>query len=102
MFERNVPEGSLESWTLTTASTAKGSKFEASNRYFTSKRDAPNMESIPISPLVDPRGILESLKNGDFFHGEENEVCYYRVYEKASGGGKRYETTNQSRKHDTD
>lgn len=92
MFERNVPEASLESWTLSTGSTAEGIIFEASNRYFTSRRDAPDMESVPISALIDPNGILESLKKGDFVHGEENQVYYYRVHEKASGGGKRCET----------
>lgn len=91
MFERNVPEASLESWSLTTASMAEGTAFEASNRYFTSKRDAPDMEPVPISPMIDPRGILESLKNGEFVHGEENQVCYYQVHENASRGSKRYE-----------
>jgi len=83
MFDRNVPEESLESWALT-GSTAQGRVFEASNRFFTSKRDAPDMESVPISPLIDPHGILEALKKGDFLHGEENEVHYYRVHENAS------------------
>ena len=89
MFERNLPEASLESWTLATASTAEGSVFEASNRYFTSKREAPDMESVPIPQTIDPRGILEALKNGDFLHGEENQVYYYRVHENPSRGGKR-------------
>ena len=91
MFKRNVPEASLESWALT-ASTNQGSALEASNRYFTSKRDAPDMESVPISPLIDPRGILESLKNDEFLHGEENQVYYYQVCENDLRGSKRYET----------
>lgn len=91
MFDRNVPEASLESWALTTASTAQGSVFEASNRYFTSIRDAPDMEPVPISPLIDPRGILENLKKGEFLHGEENQVYYYRVHESTLKGTKRYE-----------
>jgi hypothetical protein len=89
MFDRNLPEASLESWALTRAT--QGSIFEASNRYFTPKRDAPDMEPIPISPLVDPRGILENLKKETFLHGEENQVYYYRVNENASTGIKRYE-----------
>ena len=92
MFERNLPEASLESWTLTAASTAQGRVFEASNRYFTSKREAPNMETVPISPVIDPHGILESLKSDELLHGEENEVYYYQVRENAMKGGKRYET----------
>jgi hypothetical protein len=90
MFDRNVPEESLESWALT-SSTGQGRVFEASNRFFTSKRDAPDMEPVPISPSIDPRGILETLKKGEFIHGEENEVYYYRVRENASQGSKRYE-----------
>ena len=92
MFERNVPEASLESWTLMTISTAQGRAFEALNRYFTSKCDAPDLEPVPISPLIDPHSILESLKNGEFLHGEENKVYYYQVHENALKGGKRYES----------
>ena len=91
MFDRNVPEASLEPWSLTAASTAQGSVFEASNRYFTSKRDAPDMEPVPISPLIDPRGILENLKKGEFLHGEENQVYYYQVNVNSLKGTKRYE-----------
>ena len=50
------------------------------------------MEPVPISPSIDPRGILENLKNlGEFIHGEENAVYYYQVRENASGSRKRYE-----------
>ena len=49
------------------------------------------MEPIPISPLVDPHGILENLKKDAFLHGEENQVYYYRVNENTSRGIKRYE-----------
>ena len=89
MFDRNLPEASLESWALTR--TAQGNVFEASNRYFTPKRDAPDMEPMPISPTIDPHGILENLKKGTFLHGEENQVYYYRVNENAPRGIKRYE-----------
>jgi hypothetical protein len=92
LFDRNLPEGSLEPWALGTASMAQGTTFEASNRYFTSKRDAPDMEPVPISPLIDPRGILEGLKKEELLHGEENQVYYYRVHESALRATKRYET----------
>ena len=95
LFDRNVPEESLESW-APTSSMAQGCVFEASNRFFTSKREAPDMEPVPISPLIDPRGILETLKKEDFVHGEENEVYYYRVRENASRRSKRYESTYHS------
>ena len=87
LFDRNVQEASLESWTLTTNSVAQGITLEASNRYLTAKRDAPDMPPVPISPLVDPHGVLEKLtKEGfGFLHGEENEVHYYQVHKTDTG-----------------
>jgi hypothetical protein len=92
MFDRNLPEGCLESWVLT-GSTAQGCVLEASNRFFTSKRDAPDIESVP---LIDPLGILETLKKGGFVYGEDNEVFYYRVHENGSQS-KTYEITHTIR-----
>jgi hypothetical protein len=83
---------------VTTASAVQGIVFEASNRYFTSKREAPDLEPIPISPLIDPHGILESLQNGELLHGEENEVHYYQVHENTLKGGKRYERNTPEQK----
>ena len=91
MFNQNIPEASLEPWVLTTASTTQGSIFEASNRFFTSKHDAPDMEPIPILPLIDPHSILNNLQKGEFLHGEEKQVYYYSVYKNASRSSKRYE-----------
>ena len=76
MFDQNIPKASLEPWVPTTASTTQGSIFEASNRFFTLKCDAPDMEPIPISPLIDPHSILNNLQKGEFLHGEENQVYY--------------------------
>ena len=90
MFDRNVPEETLEPWALA-SSTAQGCVFEASNRFFTSKHDAPDMDPVPILPSIDPCSILEALKKGEFIHGEENKVYYYQVRENASQGKKRYE-----------
>ena len=56
-----------------------------------SKCDAPDMEPIPISPLIDPHSILNNLQKGEFLHGEENQVYYYHVYENALRSSKRYE-----------
>ncbi|KAF8800970.1 hypothetical protein BYT27DRAFT_7227042 [Phlegmacium glaucopus] len=93
MFERNVEDASLESWVLP-KSTVQGRALEASNRYLTSKRDAPDMQPAPISPLVDPRGILEKLTKEGFLHGEENEVHYYQVHKNDAGGKTSVETVN--------
>ena len=87
LFDRNVQDASLEPWALTATCTAQGSMLKASNRYLTATRDAPNMQPIPISPLVDPRGILEKFtKDGfGFLHSEENEVHYYQIHKTDTG-----------------
>jgi hypothetical protein len=60
--------------------------LDASNRYFTPKRDAKNMNHIPFDRLVDPQGILENMTNAGYIHGEENIVRYYarRIEEDGS------------------
>ena len=50
-----------------------------------------DMESVPISPLIDPHGILETLKKEEFLHGEENQVHYYQVHENTLQSGRRCE-----------
>ncbi|KAF8810962.1 hypothetical protein BYT27DRAFT_7336378 [Phlegmacium glaucopus] len=52
------------------------------------------MQPAPISPLVDPRGILEKLTKEGFLHGEENEVHYYQVHKNDAGGKTSVETVN--------
>ena len=79
MFNRNVPEESLEFWALT-GSTVQGSVFKASNRFVTSKC---------VMRLTLNLSILETLKKGGFVYGEENEVYYYFICENTSGS-KRY------------
>jgi hypothetical protein len=51
--------------------------LDASNRYFTPKRDAKNMTHVPFDRLVDPQGILENMASTGYVHGEENVVSYY-------------------------
>ena len=87
LFNRNVQDGSLESWALTTTSVAQGRTFGASNQYLTAIRNAPDMQPVPISPLVDPRGVLEKLVKEGFglLHGEENKVHYYQVHKTDLG-----------------
>ena len=87
LFNCNVQDVSLEPWALTATCIAQGSMLEASNRYLTATHDAPNMQPIPISPLVDPRGILEKFtKDGfGFLHSEENEVHYYQIHKMDTG-----------------
>jgi hypothetical protein len=51
--------------------------LDASNRYFTPKRDAKNMAHVPFDRLVDPQGILENMATAGYVHGDENIVKYY-------------------------
>ncbi|KAF8230255.1 hypothetical protein L208DRAFT_1282863, partial [Tricholoma matsutake] len=86
LFNHNVEEVSLESWTLTTTpSIMQGNTLEASNRYLAAKRDAPTMASVPILASVDPRGILDKLTKEGFIYGEENEVRYYNIHNTSEG-----------------
>ena len=75
MFQRQYPQGKLESWN---PGTHRGcTTLEMSNRYFTPKRDAPDMEHIPFDKLVDPFGVLETMIESGYTHGEENKVRYF-------------------------
>ena len=87
LFDHNVQDMSLEPWALMATCTAQGSMLEASNQYLTATCNAPNMQPIPISPLVDPHGILEKFtKDGfGFLHSEENEVHYYQIHKMDTG-----------------
>jgi hypothetical protein len=74
-FNREFADGKLEAWTISTYSGYQA--LDASNRYLTPKRDAQNMEHVPFTEAVDPRGILEAMAKSDYVHGDENVVHYY-------------------------
>src|ERR1700734_3717792 len=59
MFDRNIQDTLLEPWSLSPSQDTQGRALDASNRYFTSKWDAPGAVSVPIPANIDPRGILE-------------------------------------------
>jgi hypothetical protein len=75
VYNRQFSEGRLE----TQHSSQYGDfvSLDASNRYFTPKRDAMNMTHILFDRLVDPQGILEKMASVGYVHGEENIVRYY-------------------------
>ncbi|KAF8879257.1 hypothetical protein BD779DRAFT_1407445, partial [Infundibulicybe gibba] len=83
MFDRQFPEGKMELWIVSTTDREQSS-IEVSNRYFTPKRDAPQMTRVPFPESVDPQGILESMTKAGYVHGEENEVGYY-TYSQEDG-----------------
>ncbi|KAF8811793.1 hypothetical protein BYT27DRAFT_7017840, partial [Phlegmacium glaucopus] len=90
IFDRNVQDTSLKSWSLSSSPITQGRALDASNRYLTSKRDAPAMVSIPIPATIDPRGILKKLTKEGFLYSEENKVQYYQVH-KSDEGTNRFE-----------
>jgi len=87
-FQRQFPDGKLENWN--TMMYKEHYSLDASNRYFTPKRDALTMEHVPFSKVVDPNGVLEEMARMDYIHGEENEVQYY-ICQSDGDGKKRYE-----------
>lgn len=74
-FERSFSEKKLQGWTA--GRFRQHQALDLSNRYFTPKRDAPGMEDRPFSEGVDPKGILEGMKQSGYIHGEENDVKYF-------------------------
>jgi hypothetical protein len=82
IFQRQLPESKLQNWSPGTFRDYP--TLELSNRYFTPKKDAPNLEHIPFHKNVDPHGILEAMAHEGYKHTEENAVSYYarRVDEK--------------------
>jgi hypothetical protein len=60
--------------------------LDISTRYFTSRYDDPLGQQIEFDPMVDPKGILASISNSKYFHGEDNKVLFYVL--KPSGDEK--------------
>jgi hypothetical protein len=52
---------------------------ELATRYFTSRQDDPTGLPLDFDQTTDPKGILTSMVNGKYFHGEDNRVKYFRM-----------------------
>jgi hypothetical protein len=59
--------------------------IQLDNRYFTSRRIAPNERPVVLDPVIDPSGALRSLIDNDWAHLEENRVKYYERVNKQTG-----------------
>ncbi|KAJ7137599.1 hypothetical protein C8R43DRAFT_955509 [Mycena crocata] len=59
-------------------SSSFGPTFNASNRLFTSKNDAPTEQDNPFLFGVDPLGALAKVKGSDLIHAPENMVRYFK------------------------
>ena len=84
MLARQMSEGSMEPFTF--GQVRQFNTLDISTRYFTSRYDDPLGQQIEFDPMVDPNGILASMPNGKYFHGEDNKVLFYIL--KPSGDEK--------------
>jgi hypothetical protein len=78
LFLRQFPDGKLGHWSPATHLGQPA--FDLSNRYFTPKRDAPQMEHIPFTETEDPHGILEGMAKSGYIRGEDNKVQYFTCH----------------------
>jgi len=65
------------------------STLNASNRYFTPRKDAQNVKELTFAHDVDPHGNLARLLGSAHVHLEENTVSYHKRM-----GDAKYATSN--------
>ncbi|KAJ4464549.1 hypothetical protein C8J55DRAFT_493881 [Lentinula edodes] len=82
-FSRHVPGLKI----MATKGTAEQPMLEMSNRIFTPKVEAPNMNPAMVNPEMDENGFIERINatNGMFVYREENIVLYGEERMDASG-----------------
>jgi hypothetical protein len=84
-YSRFVPENKLQANSIID-SYKEFTSIELSNRYFSSKKEAPNELHIPFTKELDPKGILERAMGTQFIRSKQNVVKYNRKIEKPTGG----------------
>ncbi|KAF9455479.1 hypothetical protein BDZ94DRAFT_1327548 [Collybia nuda] len=82
MISASMPEGYLQPWSPTQLNNHY--QINAHSRYFTSEKEAKNLDAIPFSSLVDPTGVLGRMASRDFVHTIDNEVQYL-IYTNRDG-----------------
>ncbi|KAH7907847.1 hypothetical protein BJ138DRAFT_1116335 [Hygrophoropsis aurantiaca] len=75
LLERLEPPGTVEKWKP--SDYAGFTAINLQNRYFTPKRFANGLPSIPFDDMNDSNRYLRSCNNPDFVHTEENNVEFY-------------------------
>ncbi|KAL0577385.1 hypothetical protein V5O48_004602 [Marasmius crinis-equi] len=75
---RNIKEGTEVELNCVDLAANGHPSLTLTNRYFTSKRLAPNETSIPFPPDVDPYRHLESLSGPEYIHTADNHVEYWQ------------------------
>jgi hypothetical protein len=77
LFSNEFKENDFEQWSPTMYKDMPS--IDASNRYFSAKKDVSGDDHIPFPQAVDPRSILKSLEGLDFVHAADNVVDYYKL-----------------------
>jgi len=74
---RQVTEGTMDRFEVNNLGQFDTVQF--TTRYFTSHRDDPLGTAIPFDRSMDPKGVVATMLNDSFFHGEDNQVLYYML-----------------------
>ncbi|KIM72485.1 hypothetical protein PILCRDRAFT_81820 [Piloderma croceum F 1598] len=96
LFNRQHKDDQLELWQPSAYEDSYG--IDASNHYFSARKDNPGSRAIPFLPMVDPKGTLTGLSSSmmNFVHTQENQVQYYE-YVADTSGIKGYESTDPNK-----
>jgi hypothetical protein len=81
ILSRQVPEGNMDLFQH--SDFLDHPAVDIGTRYFTSRRDDPMGPSAPFDDSVDPKGILASIVDGNYFYGSDNIVLYYLAHRKS-------------------
>jgi len=76
LFARAISEDKIQPNTII-GDLEEFSTLNASNRYFTPRKDAQMAKELPFHQDVDPYGHLTRLLGLSHVHIEENTVSYY-------------------------
>ena len=85
-FDRQFPEGLLDSWSPIHSTDSNLDRLDMSNCYLTPLRDVSGLvESVPFHKGVDPRNILRDMAKDNHIHTEDNYVEYFSSHRDSNG-----------------
>jgi hypothetical protein len=76
-LSRQFPDKAMQDFTPSTYMEYMA--LAIGTRYFTDRRHDNSSPHIPFEHAIDPKGILTSLANSRYFHGQDNCVLYYKL-----------------------
>lgn len=85
LFTRAVNEDKIEPNTIV-GQQDDITTLNASNRYFTQKKDAQMGRDVQLDRDIDPHGTLTRLLASGFVHTDENIVSYYERVKSGDAG----------------